>query len=110
MAEELLRGAFLAVEQLRLRQLDRPADRPRLGLGCGEHRAGRHKLTKLGCVREGTFRQDCVLNGEVSDSWVFGLIRQEWRPASAAPRGEQAEWTSSPPAWPSRSPQSHLVR
>jgi hypothetical protein len=23
------------------------------------------------------------VNGEVSDSWVFGLIRREWRPSSA---------------------------
>jgi ribosomal-protein-alanine N-acetyltransferase len=25
-------------------------------------------------------REDCVVNGEVSDSWVYGLIRREWRP------------------------------
>ena len=35
-------------------------------------------LEKLGFVREGTLREDCVVNGEVSDSWVFGLIRREW--------------------------------
>ena len=39
-------------------------------------------LEKLGFVREGTLREDCVVNGEVSDSWVFGLIRREWRPSS----------------------------
>jgi [ribosomal protein S5]-alanine N-acetyltransferase len=38
-------------------------------------------LEKLGFVREGTLREDCVVNGEVSDSWVFGLLRREWRPA-----------------------------
>lgn len=38
-------------------------------------------LEKLGFVREGTLREDCVVNGEVSDSWVYGLIRREWRPA-----------------------------
>ncbi len=37
-------------------------------------------LEKLGFVREGTLREDCVVDGEVSDSWVFGLIRREWRP------------------------------
>jgi RimJ/RimL family protein N-acetyltransferase len=37
-------------------------------------------LNKLGVVREGTLREDCVVNGEVSDSWVFGLIRREWQP------------------------------
>ena len=30
-------------------------------------------LEKLGFVREGTLREDCVVNGEVSDSWVYGL-------------------------------------
>lgn len=35
-------------------------------------------LEKLGFVREGTLREDCVVNGEVSDSWVFGLIRRDW--------------------------------
>jgi RimJ/RimL family protein N-acetyltransferase len=38
-------------------------------------------LEKIGFVREGTLREDCVVNGEVSDSWVFGLIRREWRPS-----------------------------
>ncbi|MFI1104354.1 GNAT family N-acetyltransferase [Streptomyces melanogenes] len=36
-------------------------------------------LEKLGFVREGTLREDCVVNGEVSDSWVFGLLRREWQ-------------------------------
>jgi RimJ/RimL family protein N-acetyltransferase len=40
-------------------------------------------LEKLGFVREGTLREDCVVNGEVSDSWVFGLIRREWRPSAS---------------------------
>ncbi|MBU8860252.1 GNAT family N-acetyltransferase [Micromonospora sp. WMMB482] len=39
-------------------------------------------LEKLGFVREGTLREDCVVNGEVSDSWVYGLIRREWRPSA----------------------------
>jgi [ribosomal protein S5]-alanine N-acetyltransferase len=39
-------------------------------------------LEKLGFVREGTLREDCVVNGEVSDSWVFGLVRREWQPVS----------------------------
>ena len=36
-------------------------------------------LEKLGFVREGTLREDCIVNGEVSDSWVYGLIRSQWR-------------------------------
>lgn len=39
-------------------------------------------LEKIGFVHEGTLREDCVVNGEVSDSWVFGLIRREWRPSA----------------------------
>jgi ribosomal-protein-alanine N-acetyltransferase len=35
-------------------------------------------LEKLGFVQEGTLREDCVVDGEVSDSWVFGLLRREW--------------------------------
>ncbi len=35
-------------------------------------------LEKLGFLREGTLREDCVVDGEVSDSWVFGLIRRDW--------------------------------
>ena len=45
-------------------------------------------LEKLGFVREGTLRQDCVVDGDISDSWVYGLIRSEWRPSTApAPTG-----------------------
>ena len=40
-------------------------------------------LEKLGFVREGTLREDCVVNGDVSDSWVYGLLRRDWRPSSA---------------------------
>lgn len=44
-------------------------------------------LEKLGFVREGTLREDCVVNGEVSDSWVFGLLRKEvgWSRTSPVP-------------------------
>jgi RimJ/RimL family protein N-acetyltransferase len=37
-------------------------------------------LEKLGFRREGTLREDCIVDGEVSDSWVYGLLRREWRP------------------------------
>jgi RimJ/RimL family protein N-acetyltransferase len=39
-------------------------------------------LEKLGFLREGTLREDCIVNGEVSDSWVYGLLRRDWRPSS----------------------------
>jgi RimJ/RimL family protein N-acetyltransferase len=41
--------------------------------------ASAHVLEKLGFIREGTLREDCVVNGEVSDSWVYGLLRRQWR-------------------------------
>lgn len=37
-------------------------------------------LEKLGFVREGTLREDCIVDGEVSDSWVYGLLRRQWTP------------------------------
>jgi [ribosomal protein S5]-alanine N-acetyltransferase len=40
-------------------------------------------LEKLGFLREGTLREDCVVNGDVSDSWVYGLLRRQWHPYSA---------------------------
>ncbi len=39
-------------------------------------------LEKLGFLREGTLREDCVVDGEVSDSWVFGLLRRDWESLS----------------------------
>jgi len=36
-------------------------------------------LEKLGFVREGTLREDCVVNGDVSDTWVYGLLRRDWK-------------------------------
>ncbi len=35
-------------------------------------------LEKLGFRREGTLREDCVVDGVVSDSWVYGLLLREW--------------------------------
>lgn len=37
-------------------------------------------LEKLGFLREGTLREDCIVNGDVSDSWVYGLLRRDWKP------------------------------
>jgi ribosomal-protein-alanine N-acetyltransferase len=38
-------------------------------------------LEKLGFTHEGTLREDCVVDGDLSDSWVFGLLRREWQAA-----------------------------
>lgn len=37
-------------------------------------------LEKLGFVREGLLREDCIVNDEVCDSLVYGLLRREWKP------------------------------
>ena len=37
-------------------------------------------LEKLGFVLEGTMREDCIVDGEVSDSWIYGLLRRHWKP------------------------------
>nr|CAA9362443.1 MAG: Acetyltransferase, GNAT family [uncultured Nocardioidaceae bacterium] len=44
-------------------------------------------LEKLGFVREGTLRENCVVNREVSDSRVYGLLRRQWQPSSGSVQG-----------------------
>lgn len=39
-------------------------------------------LEKLGFEREGLRREDCVVDGEVSDSWIYGLLRRDWKPGA----------------------------
>lgn len=41
-------------------------------------------LEKLGFVREGTLREDCIVDGDVSDSWVYGLLRRDWAAAATS--------------------------
>lgn len=42
------------------------------------NRASERVLEKLGFVHEGTRRESCIVNGEVSDDSVYGLLRREW--------------------------------
>jgi ribosomal-protein-alanine N-acetyltransferase len=39
-------------------------------------------LERLGFSKEGLFRERCIVDGEVSDSAMYGLLRREWRPES----------------------------
>ncbi len=41
--------------------------------------ASNRVLEKLGFVHEGTLREDCIVNGEVSDSRIYGLLKRDWR-------------------------------
>jgi [ribosomal protein S5]-alanine N-acetyltransferase len=73
-ARELLRWAFDAL------------DLDRVQAETDTRNAGSARvLEKLGFVREGTLREDCVVDGEVSDSWVYGLVRREWAPPAGSP-------------------------
>jgi RimJ/RimL family protein N-acetyltransferase len=36
-------------------------------------------LERLGFVQEGLFRERCIVNGEVSDAAMYGLLRREWK-------------------------------
>ncbi|MFE5191022.1 GNAT family N-acetyltransferase [Streptomyces sp. NPDC056628] len=66
----LLRWAF---DSLDLNRVQAEADT--------RNEASARVLEKLGFVREGTLREDCVVNGVVSDSWVYGLLKRDWPPS-----------------------------
>lgn len=67
-ADALLQWAF---DTLDLNRVQSEADT--------RNRASERVLEKLGFLREGTLREDCIVNGEVSDSSVYGLLRREWQ-------------------------------
>lgn len=69
-AGALLRWAF---EALDLNRVQAEADT--------RNAASARVLEKLGFRLEGTLREDCVVDGVVSDSWVYGLLRREWAPS-----------------------------
>ncbi|MFE1464419.1 GNAT family N-acetyltransferase [Streptomyces nigra] len=81
-AHALLRWAF---EALDLNRVQAEADT--------RNAASARVLEKMGFVREGTLREDCVVNGDVSDSWVYGLLRREWRPSATHPVGKTVPHT-----------------
>jgi len=66
-ARELLRWSFATLD---LNRVQAEVDT--------RNAASARVLEKLGFAREGTLRENCVVNGEVSDSWVYGLIRRDW--------------------------------
>lgn len=64
----LLRWAF---DSLTLNRVQAEADTRNVASG--------RVLEKLGFVLEGTLREDCIVDGVVSDSWVYGLLRRDWK-------------------------------
>lgn len=44
-------------------------------------------LEKLGFEREGRRREDCIVSGEISDSWIYGLLRRDWQALSGTAGG-----------------------
>jgi RimJ/RimL family protein N-acetyltransferase len=42
------------------------------------NKASARVLEKLGFRLEGTKREDCIVSGEVSDSWIYGLLKRDW--------------------------------
>ena len=53
-------------------------------------------LEKLGFEREGLRREDCIVSGEVSDSWIYGLLRSDWQALPTA-TGDAAAFSGSDP-------------
>jgi len=43
--------------------------------------ASRRTLLAAGFIQEGTLRQNFFLDGQWQDDWIFGLLKQEYRPA-----------------------------
>ena len=47
-------------------------------------------LEKLGFKLEGLRREDCVVLGEVSDSWIYGLLKRDWMSVPTSPPAASA--------------------
>jgi len=71
--QALLRYAF---QTLDLNRLEVDID-PR-------NHASANVLDRLGFQKEGHLRERWIVNGEVSDTWLYGLLRREWQEHSSA--------------------------
>ncbi len=60
-------------EQLRLNRVEADVD-PR-------NTPSARALERLGFVREGHLRERWIVGGEISDSWIYGLLAREWKAA-----------------------------
>lgn len=64
----LVRHGFTAMD---LNRLEADIDPRNLGSA--------RSLERLGFVREGHLRERWIVGDEVSDSWLYGLLRREWK-------------------------------
>ncbi len=80
MHEALVGLVEVAFGALELNRLEADID-PRNG-------ASARSLERLGFEKEGLLRERWTINGEVSDSLIFGLLRRDWaaRPSRSGPR------------------------
>ena len=76
---EMLRWAY---EKLDLNRVEAELDT--------RNAASARVLEKLGFKKEGHRREDCVVDGEVSDSWIYGLLRRDWEANPNAVRADSA--------------------
>ena len=70
--QALLQYAF---ETLNLNRLEADID-PR-------NRASARTLERLGFQKEGHLRERWIVNDEISDTWIYGLLRREWQERSS---------------------------
>ncbi|MEV7419857.1 GNAT family protein [Streptomyces sp. NPDC089919] len=89
-AHAVLRWGFEALDLLNRVQAEVDTRNPASG----------RVLEKAGFLREGTLREDCIVNGEVSDSWVYGLLRRDWRPSAAPTPAAQGAPQAAGPSTP----------
>lgn len=46
--------------------------------------ASARTLERLGFQKEGHLRERWIVNDEISDTWLYGLLRREWLERSSA--------------------------
>jgi [ribosomal protein S5]-alanine N-acetyltransferase len=71
--QALLDYAFVALD---LNRLEADID-PR-------NTASARTLERLGFQKEGYLRERWIVSGEISDTWLYGLLRREWQALSAS--------------------------
>jgi RimJ/RimL family protein N-acetyltransferase len=71
MHEALLALVCYGFEVLDLQRLEADID-PR-------NTASARTLERLGFQKEGHLRERWIVSGEISDSWIYGLLRREWQ-------------------------------